>query len=344
MAAAGKTIVISDIHMSNKADYSWFPPQSEKNLADMLNHIAGDQNVEELVLLGDVFDLWLYPVDVIPWTPGQIIGAHPLMTEAMKQCVEKIPTVYYINGNHDMGVKPDDLQPFNAGGRSIQCISPDEYSAKHLNRRRLEHGHAADMFNAPDDSSDTIGGYPLGFFITRLTATARNQSLVREALMAILQEHGEKFKVVSIDRMDLHPGHVLVESIVECMKINAGVHDDTVIRFQEKELDNKFTVGDIKSHYGSLWGAWVRKHPIHWPASMVVALNPEGLDWYAKKLLDAKTPPSVVVMGHTHHSMSRGEYDNDGCWCCTKSLSSGGTKSSYVEITEGGVQLVNWPS
>ena len=44
--AEEKTIVISDIHMSNGADYSWFRLSCPVDLTAMLNKISQDSNVE----------------------------------------------------------------------------------------------------------------------------------------------------------------------------------------------------------------------------------------------------------------------------------------------------------
>jgi UDP-2,3-diacylglucosamine pyrophosphatase LpxH len=136
-----KTIVISDIHMSNGAGYSWFLPPYPAELTAMLNRTGNDSSVEELVLLGDVFDLWLYPLDATPWTVSQILAANRPVTKALRQCVRKIPNVYYMNGNHDMKVVPSDLQPLSSGGKNIQMVTPDWYNAKYQNQRHLEHGH-----------------------------------------------------------------------------------------------------------------------------------------------------------------------------------------------------------
>ncbi len=161
-ANTAKTTVISDVHMSNGKPYTWFHGPNSENLTNMLNFIANDSSVGELVLLGDLFDLWLYPVDEIPWTVEQIIEANPTVTKALQQCVEKIPNVYYMNGNHDMAVAPDDLKLLNSGHNNIQCIITEDYRKQHRSRH-LEHGHLVDMFNSPDNSGDTIGGYPMGY-------------------------------------------------------------------------------------------------------------------------------------------------------------------------------------
>jgi UDP-2,3-diacylglucosamine pyrophosphatase LpxH len=67
-----KTVIISDVHLSNGANnYSWFKDDSK--FKEFLKETAQRSDVKELVLLGDIFDLWLYPIDVAPWTAQQVI-------------------------------------------------------------------------------------------------------------------------------------------------------------------------------------------------------------------------------------------------------------------------------
>jgi UDP-2,3-diacylglucosamine pyrophosphatase LpxH len=338
-----KTIVLSDVHMSNWADYSWFLHPYPEDLTAMLNRVANDSSVWELVLLGDVFDLWLYPLDVVPWTISQIIEANPSITKALQQCVQNIPNVYYMTGNHDMEVVVSDLKPFHSGGKNIHLISPDWYSAKYQGLRHLEHGHAVDMFNAPDDSSDTISGYPLGFFITRMVATAADQSAVWKALKELLQALGATHKAMGPAAIAVPSmGSLLVEAIITLLQKLARVQDSTPIRFSEPGLDNKYTVGDIKSRYGSLYSTWLTRYPDEFLDTMMVGFGSNGLDWYAKKLLSEKPGLKVVLMGHTHHAESEGKYINDGCWCIPSALGHGDATPSYVKIVGDRTTLVPW--
>jgi UDP-2,3-diacylglucosamine pyrophosphatase LpxH len=345
MAAQQKTIVISDIHISDGAKYSWFfPPYAEKFTA-MLNKIANDANVVELVLLGDLFDLWVYPLDVVPWTVSKIIQANSSILKALQQCVKNIPNVYYMTGNHDMQVVDSDLQPFSTSGRNIQFINPEWYNGQYKNVRHLEHGHEVDMLNAPDASPDTIGGYPLGFFITRLVATAADQSTVWQALKNLLQALGATHRamgpaVVKMPSM----GALFVEAIIALLEKLAMVQDNTPIRFREPELDNKYTVGDIKTHYGSLYGTWLKRYPDpeDFVDSMLTGLLANGLDWYARKVLSEQTTPKVVLLGHTHHGMFQGGYYNDGCWCIPSALGHGDPTPNYVEIVGDTATLISW--
>lgn len=345
MAARQKTTVVSDIHISNGANYSWFLPPCPERFTAMLNKVANDADVAELILLGDLFDLWVYPVDVVPWSVSKIAAANPSVTTALQQCVKNIPNVYYMIGNHDMEVVASDLQPFSIGGRYIQLITPDWYNGKYQNVRHLEHGNAVDMFNAPDDAPDTIGGYPLGFFITRLVATAADQPALWQGLTNLVQSHGATYKAMGPATVEVPSiGSFFVESIITFLQLNAKVGDDTPIRFREPELDNKYTVGDVKTHYGSLFITWLKRYPNpeEFVDSMLTGLLPDGLNWYARNLLSVQTPPKVIAMGHTHHALVQGGYDNDGCWCIEGSLGHADPNPYYVEIIGDTATLIPW--
>jgi UDP-2,3-diacylglucosamine pyrophosphatase LpxH len=231
MATPQKTIVISDIHISNGAAYSWFLPPYPLFLTEMLTDIAQDSTVAELVLLGDVFDLWLYPLDVVPWTVDQILAANPGITGALRQCVGNIPNVYYMNGNHDMDVTVADLEGLKSGNKSVQLVTPDQYGSIHQYQRRLEHGHAVDMFSAPDPADDTIQGYPLGYFIARMVATAADQSAAWEALKLILQSLGTTHRALAPHQLEIRAmGSLFVEAIIALMEKLADIDDGWGIR------------------------------------------------------------------------------------------------------------------
>jgi UDP-2,3-diacylglucosamine pyrophosphatase LpxH len=345
MASRQKAVVVSDVHISNGQKYSWFVSPYSEYFVEMLKKMSNDPGVEELILLGDLFDLWLYPVDVVPWTVKEIIQANPPAVEALKLCLQNIPTVYYMTGNHDAGVTTADLTPLSADGRNLHLITPNWYSEHYGGRRRLEHGHVVDMFNAPDNSGDTIGGYPLGFFITRLAATAENQSAVWHELKKLYQALGLVHSAVE-PMAFAHPSitSIFVEVIITLLQKLAGVDDSTLIRFSEPTLDNKYNVGDIKRHYGSLYSTWRQRYPdpnefLH---AMLVGVSPDGLDWYAKKLLSGDAPPKILLMGHTHHSETQTPYDNDGCWCIPSALGHSDDRPSYVEMIGDTATLVPW--
>jgi UDP-2,3-diacylglucosamine pyrophosphatase LpxH len=302
-----------------------------------------------LVLLGDLVDVWLYPIDVVPATVAQIAAMNPAVTQALQSCVANIPNVYFMVGNHDLEVTANDLQPFNAGNKKIQLVTPDWYSAQHPGWR-LEHGNTPDMFNAPDLSPDALAGYPLGYFITRLVATAANQSSVWAILQKIIESLGSAHMVAT--RAGIAPlataatedGNVFVATLISTLEVLAEVYDRSKIRFADPAIDNKYTVGDVKTHYQSLYSTWQQKYPDsnQFVSSMLVGYLKDGLDWYAKILLAAPNPPNLLVMGHTHYSETVGAYANDGCWCIPSALGHSDPAPSYVEIVNNTATVIPW--
>jgi UDP-2,3-diacylglucosamine pyrophosphatase LpxH len=353
MATEKKTVVISDVHMSNDKPYSWFEEANSKKLAKMLTTLANDETVEELVLLGDLFDLWLYPVNTPPLTVKDIIEANDPVVQALRDCLKDNRTVYFMNGNHDMGVTQKDLDMLAGSADKIQLISPEKYERDHPGWR-LEHGNAADMFNAPDDSDDTIGGYPFGYFITRLVATADDEGKVWRVLKELYEHLATTIRAIEPAESAMALGAVrpqrvaipwvgalMVDLIVNTLSHIAEVNDSTTIRFSEPELDAKeYTVGDIKTKYGSLLGRWYDKYPVEKLVSAMLATH--DLGWYAEDLVSANPERNVVVMGHTHASVSGNPYDNDGCWCKAGSLGHGDANPTYVEIEGDEAKVVPW--
>lgn len=351
MANGQKTIVISDIHMSNGKDYSWFQPTHADKLAKMLNAIAEKKGrfkkVEELVVLGDLFDLWLYPVHAIPCTPKEILDKNPSIKEALQACVANITGVYYMNGNHDMDVTDDDLRLLSSGGNEIQRITTAGYRELH-STRHLEHGHSADLFNAPDNSGDTLGGYPLGYFITRLLAsTAENANEAYQRLRKLYGDLHEKFSEIhwavappdsfapEASAVSLIGSVAVVQPLINVLIKLAPVRSDTPIKVSDDILKNRFqgkqpTVGDIQDNYRSICGRWYEQKGFR---NLLDAMRAtEGLDWYAKEVQAADRAVQVVVMGHTHAWVSDPPYDNDGCWCGPSVFWQKTAVPTYVEI------------
>jgi len=52
-------------------------------------------------------------------SPQIISGMDAGLRGAIQACVAKLPVVYYMNGNHDMGVQQADLAQLGSGGKQI---------------------------------------------------------------------------------------------------------------------------------------------------------------------------------------------------------------------------------
>ena len=331
-----KIVIMSDVHMNDRnVDYSWCTDPLPKYVTDFLNHLADRPDVAELVLTGDIFDTWLYPVNARPVTQPQTIldEYYPDIREALQHCfqVEDLK-IYYINGNHDMSVTQEELNAI-LNNRMVQ-ISSDEYQRIHPNLR-IEHGHEVDMFNARpsrEQLDDTIAGYPLGYFITRIYASSEDIETQRRLLETMLREHHQKLdgnELIGV--FDNTLGKILVHSIIDGLSIKAGLSDDTRIQMPDGIEDT--SIGDVKDRYHTLLEYWwnrterVGKHAIEKRLErlldyMLVSVRKkhDPLDWYAKEFFNSDKNIEGVVFGHTHHSeeIPHGEsqcYANDGCWC-----------------------------
>jgi hypothetical protein len=307
---AQKTVIVSDIHASGPS--GWLSPPYANATAQMLRGVAADPDVAELVLLGDIFDLWLFPVQTVPWTMKQILDYNTDVVAALRECVANLPAVYYTNGNHDMAVRMEDLAPFTVKDKAIQ---PLPVGGLHPGWR-LEHGHSVDMFNAvPDPALNTIGGYPLGYFITRLSASKKSKAGIWSTLETVIRKH---FVENELEGSVEDLGKLMVRVIIQFVAATSGVPLQTRLRFLEPELDNKITVEDIYTkYYGNLIEIWYARYPsfAQLLQTMLCSVRSDGLDWYAASLLSAKDAPKVVGFGHTHHAKYEGQYTNDG-YCC----------------------------
>ncbi|CAK8715465.1 MAG: Calcineurin-like phosphoesterase [Candidatus Electronema aureum] len=345
--AQSKIVIISDVHLSDGQSYSWF--KDDSTLKGFLNQTAHDPQVKELVLLGDVFDVWLYPIQVAPWDAKKIIQKWSGIITALQSCAAKLPKVYYINGNHDMGVTQADLSLISP---NIEVISATQYNAQHPNTLHLEHGHLVDMFNAPDISGDPIQGLPFGYFVTRLVATAGNHDEIWNALSDIVKSHFGKissynsfvqqmngssmwrgffegFIEALLEDFIRKAGKLLIEALVDLLVEYVKLADSSVNDNSNILLPNgaKVNIGEVKKHYHKLLLNWFKKYGLADLYNTATAST--GLDWYAEKLLSQSTA-KTVVMGHTHHgqclSIANGQYVNSGCWCAK-------AQPTYVEVT-----------
>lgn len=342
-----KIVVISDVHLSDEQSWSWFNQQSGCRLKGFLKQTANDSQVKELVLLGDIFELWLFPVDVMPWSAAQIIqhwdGGPDSVIAALRECADRLPQVSFLCGNHDMGVTQADLDLISP---KIRLISAEHHTAGHPGLH-LEHGHLVDIFNAPDISGDPIDNLPFGYFVTRLVASAgggnevwRAVSQRVEAEFAALFSFSRLSRRTGFGMTDLlgfdfflehavaAAGASLIKGIVDVLLwyvklVNPSVNESSRILLPGGGV----AVGEVKKHYHRLLVRWFRLHGLD--GLRRTALASTDLDWRARQLL-SQGDVKIAVTGHTHQGkilpIEQGRYANSGTW-------RDGVGATYLEIT-----------
>jgi metallophosphoesterase superfamily enzyme len=149
-----KTVVISDIHMGTDASTNWYRTKiHESYLTSILIWILNNKDregIEELVILGDLFDFWTCPPNEKPPTATDIINVNNKIL-GQNGLLSKVLTalngnVTYLRGNHDITTTENDINQIGNQGQNIKFFPKDIYIK---DRVIYTHGHLFTMFNAP---------------------------------------------------------------------------------------------------------------------------------------------------------------------------------------------------
>jgi len=289
--APSKRIFISDVHIGMRKKYEWFTDEHKQNLVDMLKLIAGQgDTVKDLVLLGDFFENWLAPVDVLPPNIKGILKfeGNKEIFDALKACIKNLTNVFYLNGNHDMHVTGNDLKQLSAGGKNIQHITC--YNAGLL---YAEHGCRFAMFNAEDRIHDPLDGYPLGYFISRIISSSNEKYDSPGAIASYVDDLLEAALTT----------RTISESIIEALMEVAHLSPETEIKMPKPRRPLK--IKEVQKKYADLWDCWVRKFGYRYSINAIRG-EMYSLEWFGDRLCK-KNDFKVVVLAHTH----KAEMDKD---------------------------------
>ena len=209
--AATKRIFVSDLHMGDERSlyppdslhpYGWLGEQRAALFAEFLQtRVLNDPDATELVILGDLFDVWVCPASIDPCHNGSKIEDYFRAIAAAKQnkgILDKLRTIAsaskltYVNGNHDM-------QLTEAIAKSI--IPNVRYQEQEVYENQAEgihaeHAHHYTLCNAKDAYNTTDGAshiVPSGYFISRLAAQYTAETgkdavpILQESMQEILE-------------------------------------------------------------------------------------------------------------------------------------------------------------
>lgn len=125
---------ISDIHCGDEratnGNYSWFGKNAAA-LEDFLNFIKNNQEVKELVILGDLFDEWMVPYEFSPFDSAVNITNSKEYFHAIANSTVNKPVfdkmqeiisegeidIIYVPGNHDMLITQEILAEIIPGAQ-----------------------------------------------------------------------------------------------------------------------------------------------------------------------------------------------------------------------------------
>jgi len=185
--AKNRIMILSDIHIGIDAMSNWYQSKVHQNMLIASLQWAQNpaNNVKELVLLGDLVDLWTYTPGIIPPSfevVTHLSGVNKALFGPNGELAKTVNAlgknnVVYVNGNHDMTVTADQIH---------SAISPDvkvmpinlPYYIPDLGPRSIfmAHGHIYSLLCANDyvNPPANWNNLPLGYFITRMSALLSN--------------------------------------------------------------------------------------------------------------------------------------------------------------------------
>ncbi len=304
-----KTLFISDIHLSIDAPWAWFDVKKESQyLIDFFEYLKNrhtkKKDIKELVLLGDIFDLWVAPHDQPPHSFNQIIKDQKAVLAAIKNTANMVPMLY-VNGNHDFRV--DSFRLEKALGKKVKHIG-DKYQRRNI---KAEHGHRWALFNRPDSKNGGPEGLPLGYYISRLHASLGKTQKAKVNL--VWQAIDETFQMMGPEKL---PQSVF-DAIKEAVETT---HGKKVQDFDMGGVIGKVKFTDIRDRYKSLFEDWVNAKG-YWFAVQMIMSELNRLGTVADKM--CKDGTNIVVLGHSHDTKMDKDslfvedriYANCGYWC-----------------------------
>jgi predicted MPP superfamily phosphohydrolase len=252
-----KRVFVSDIHISpglslddpNRC-YDWLSVNQAAQFNAFLKYLIIDNTIQEMIILGDLMDGWVYPIETRPPGYDKIASAGhviDIMDSLRKLAAEK--KVTYVIGNHDMTLMEPQFESFRRNalaGISFRDFyeTPDGLYA--------EHGHQYTMYNAVDPKHEL----PLGHYISRLAATVAE----RKQHFYINAELDMKFRTAENYEMDTK-GFIrdpLVNAPLTFLENElSNVDDHTPITTVEGGIT---TLAEIRQRYANLGLDWISKH------------------------------------------------------------------------------------
>lgn len=329
----------SDIHLSQGTDdtlmpgefpYAWFTSDDAKRATDFFDGLAKQTKpADEIVLLGDIFDDAVVPHDRTPLTIPEI-AARPTnapVIQALKALSRTVPVVY-LPGNHDMFVTADALREIlpdvTYGGDGVN--QPAFVSG----RLRAEHGNAHALFTAPDPMRK--GRVPLGYFLSRLAATAvrKNGKRIRSPLTIV------------DDVLELLGPARLAEAVLDATREEAGLRETDAIKMP-KALNNgeDIAIGDIRKTYAAVYDEWRARAGSG--AAFKAVLGEIGMLDDAADRVCKNTGAKVMLFGHTHEPAIDKDtwFVDDRIYANTGAMCEGKCTYASVEKTESGKMIVS---
>ncbi len=305
MSEKKKTLFVSDIHMGAGKPWDWFSIDKESSyLINFFDYVSGRSDVKEIVLLGDIFDLWVCPHDQKPHRFEEIVEAQTKVFDAVKNMAGKVRTLY-VNGNHDFRVTASNIDDAFSG--KVKHIG-NVYRRGNIH---AEHGHMYALFNRPDPKNGGSNRLPLGYYITRLHTTLGESRKAKTNM--ILQGIDELFQMMGAEKLP----ESLLDTLRDAVKETKSID---VKEFTMGYISEDQTYETIRERYRNLYDDW--REAVGFKKSFDMILSEMNrLGSVADQL--CRDGVNIVVFGHSHDTKMDKDtwlvddriYANCGYWC-----------------------------
>jgi UDP-2,3-diacylglucosamine pyrophosphatase LpxH len=350
--AGGRRVFISDIHMSTGISlekqypyhqYDWLTDDQANLVISFLDYIAKDEDgsVDELVLVGDIFDDWVYPMTDRPPQYSKIATArfNPQIIEHLLE-IAKEKKVFYLKGNHDMTIDKGSIS--NLGDGNITFL--DKYKTR--DGLYAEHGHRFSMYNARD-CAHTL---PIGYYISRLQAT------VDKGTAGAPQRWQETFKGAPESMTKLSLDQVYIDAPLHYYRLKLSLDDNSKI---EEIGAGEIDFGGVREKYEDLPGRWKECDITTLWESAELEIG-KDLTQEAKRIANSGNGTKLIVFGHTHRAQLEpifrpdigpveepvltpiAIYANCGSWC-ERNAEYAYIVDDYDEAGHHTVTRMSWP-
>lgn len=367
-----KLVIISDIHIGDNSPTNWFQSSVHPPfLGKVLEYVRDNTDtIEELIILGDLVDQWMYTPTERPPSLVEIKAANPgifggevsgqTVTGSLIETVDALDAAggktTYITGNHDMFITPEEvsrtISPKIQTNSGFRVYTPDAGQGQIV----CTHGHVFSLFNAQDYKNypKNFKGLSLAHFISRLGARWAAQELKKEGKenSAQLPDTGDPVgwrfdaeAIIGLLESLLEDKDHISQLIMNALSEATGKVDDSFILMN----GSKEKLRIVEEIYKPLYKAYpdsTKTPDLTVPFGDLPSLfalsgtdMENKIDHFGKELAE-KYP--LILMGHTHVPVlhhdefwfhKKAIYANSGFWCpSVPDMENKGKYPTFVEV------------
>ncbi|MEW6711045.1 MAG: hypothetical protein AB1403_14555 [Candidatus Riflebacteria bacterium] len=364
---ASMTVFLSDLHIGTNLETNWYQQEvHERIIKSVLDFVVQNgEEIKDLVILGDWFELWNYPPEATIPSLKEIFRRQPGLFDRTKDqrnfidAMEAITgSLRYINGDHDMQVSliqinellssKTDKRVFPGHGNDLEKHAlANTYYQK--NGVWAEHGNQHDLFCRPSLSSQNrCQPLPVGYFVNRLLChfvDKQISSLHRKNASCIswctknedseigfgIDDFIDEITVNMINGRPACAAKIILDRLISRNR-------SSLLEFNLKTEGQGFV--DCFTVEGFYPGLLEAENIKDFLRGVEVACG--GLGSFVRKHFCHNPSTRVILMGHTHHaefeicgSEDLRIYSNTGYLCPSMAdLENNRQKPTFVVVTE----------